>query len=409
MSRFSVDSSGGGLVDPGRIMGISIEDLESRARDLVSVLAARAEMADRSRSVSDDTIRLLGEAGLFSTMAPAEHGGLELGLEALTRVTRTVARGCASTAWLVAFYGVHNWLLALYPRAVRKLVLEPSGYALAPAVFAPTGTATRADGAWRVSGRWAWGTGIEHGRWVMVNALAEVDGRPDALLCLLPAACVEEADVWHTAGMRGTRSNDIVIEGAVVEDEYAIGFRDVLKGTAPGAADLAGRIFRYPIGPVLTLAAASVAVGLGTAMLDLVTERAKGRTLAYTAGRVQRDEVGAQIRFGTARARVDAATALFDREVRSLEDRYARGETWDVADRAHARLVGAHCVGESRRVVAALMEASGASAHHLSCPLQRMQRDVNTLSGHVVFDEDAAAELEGKSMLGVDLPPLALV
>ena len=48
---------------------------------------------------------------------------------------------------------------------------------------------------------------------------------------------------------------------------------------------------------------------------------------------------------------------------------------------------------------------AGASVYFESHPLQRLQRDVETLKGHVVFDWDRAAELAGRVLLGQPLQP----
>lgn len=77
--------------------------------------------------------------------------------------------------------------------------------------------------------------------------------------------------------------------------------------------------------------------------------------------------------------------------------------------RADARPAAAHIVRESRAVIAGLLEASGASAHFLGSPLQRAKRDVDVLSGHVVFDYDVSRELAGALAIGVKVAPTARV
>lgn len=59
-------------------------------------------------------------------------------------------------------------------------------------------------------------------------------------------------------------------------------------------------------------------------------------------------------------------------------------------------------VCKSRDVVCDVVEASGAHAHFLDNPLQRMLRHVHTLSCHTVFDLDISAEQYGRTLL--DLP-----
>jgi alkylation response protein AidB-like acyl-CoA dehydrogenase len=66
------------------------------------------------------------------------------------------------------------------------------------------------------------------------------------------------------------------------------------------------------------------------------------------------------------------------------------------------RLVVAQVVRTCRDAVTQLMEASGASAHLRSNPLQRIHRDVNTLSCHTVFDLEMGAENYGRLLLGME-------
>ncbi|MEO2172980.1 MAG: acyl-CoA dehydrogenase, partial [bacterium] len=63
------------------------------------------------------------------------------------------------------------------------------------------------------------------------------------------------------------------------------------------------------------------------------------------------------------------------------------------------RLHIAHTVHEARNIIIDVVSASGASAHFLDNPLQRIQRDINTLVGHTVFDLDIASETYGAMLL----------
>jgi len=42
-------------------------------------------------------------------------------------------------------------------------------------------------------------------------------------------------------------------------------------------------------------------------------------------------------------------------------------------------------------------------------PFQRLQRDVETLKGHVIFDWDRTTELAGRVALGLELRPADMV
>jgi hypothetical protein len=47
-------------------------------------------------------------------------------------------------------------------------------------------------------------------------------------------------------------------------------------------------------------------------------------------------------------------------------------------------------------------EGAGAKAYYDESPIQRFQRDIETIKGHVVFDIDRASVQYGRVALGLD-------
>jgi 3-hydroxy-9,10-secoandrosta-1,3,5(10)-triene-9,17-dione monooxygenase len=72
-------------------------------------------------------------------------------------VVRRMAHGCASSAWTLGFYTLHNWMLALFDEQAQDEVFV-DGPVLCPAPLAPTGRGTPVDGGIRLTGRWSWAT-----------------------------------------------------------------------------------------------------------------------------------------------------------------------------------------------------------------------------------------------------------
>ena len=107
--------------------------------------------------------------------------------------------------------------------------------------------------------------------------------------------------------------------------------------------------------------------------------------------------------------RLRALRGLLADTVGQLETIVAAGDPVPRPVRGEARLAAAHIVHESRAVIGRLLGASGAGAHFLDNPLQRIKRDVDVLSGHVVFDYDTSRELAGALILGMDVPRTAMV
>lgn len=375
--------------------------------DFVARLAERAGDAEKSRRLPRATIDDYRESGLARLLQPARYGGRQAEFPAIFDVVRQMAHGCASSAWTLGFYTLHNWMLALFSEQAQDEVFA-DGPVLCPAPLAPTGTGVPVDGGIRLTGRWSWATGVMDADWVMVGAICDPDGVPYPALVLLPAPDVEVDDVWHTAGMCATGSNDVIVDDVWVPGHRLVHVSDIYSGTTPGAALHDAAVYRWPMVPALALTAAMPALGSAQFVADTYARRLGERVLAYS-GVAQKDQPAAQIRLGEARVRLRALTALLDETAGRIQAAVQTGLRVSRAMRADARAAAALIVHESRAVIADLLEASGASAQFLDNPLQRAKRDVDVISGHVVFDYDVSRELAGALEIGAKVSPFAMI
>ncbi|VBA52505.1 acyl-CoA dehydrogenase [Mycobacterium pseudokansasii] len=373
----------------------------------VDRLGQRAQEAEDLRRLPAATVIELVESGFFDLLKPTRYGGQQAGFAAIFDPVRRMAHGCASTAWTAAFYTLHNWMLALFDERAQSEGFGSRPF-LASAPLAPTGRGVAVDGGVRLSGRWSWATGVMDGNWTIVGALCGPDNAIYPALAMVPADDIRIVDVWQTDGMRATGSNDVVIEDVFVPEHRLIKVSDIYAGTAPGAQLYDAAVYRWPLVPALALVAAMPALGAAERVTAIFAERLHERVLAYDGGR-QKDRPAAQARLAEARVRLRALHGLLAGTVEGIEQILTAGERVARPVRADARLAAAHIVRESRAVITALLEASGAGAHFLSNPLQRAKRDVDVLSGHVVFDYDVSRELAGALAIGVKISPIAMV
>ncbi len=386
--------------------------VESRALhgitdEFVARLADRAAEAERLRRLPAVTVDDFKQTDLFRLLLPARFGGLQASFPELLQPIRRMAHGCASSAWTLGFYALHNWMLSLFdPRAQEEVFA--SGPVLAPAPLAPTGRGTPAGGGVRVTGTWSWATGAMDADWVIVGALIEREDRIDPALVVVPAGQVEVVDTWHTAGMRGTGSHDLLIDDVLVPEHRSVAVADIYGGTAPGAREHGVPTYRWPMVPALALTASMPVLGTAERVTELFAERLSGRVLAYS-GVAQKDQPAAQIRLGDARIRLNALRALVAQTAEDIEAIVVSGERVSRSVRADARLAAARTVHECRAIIADLLEASGAGAHFLSSPLQRAKRDVDIAAGHVVFDYDTSRELAGALAIGAKISPISMI
>jgi 3-hydroxy-9,10-secoandrosta-1,3,5(10)-triene-9,17-dione monooxygenase len=375
--------------------------------DFIARLADRAGEAEKQRRLPQATIADYQDSGLARLLLPKRYGGCQAEFPEILEVVRLMAHGCTSSAWTLGFYTLHNWMLALFGEQAQDEVFA-DGPVLCPAPLAPTGRATPADSGVRLTGRWSWATGIMDADWVMVGAICGPDDAPYPALILLPASDVHVEDVWHTAGMCATGSNDVFVDDVWVPEHRLVAVTDIYGGTTPGAALHDAAVYRWPMVPALALTAAMPALGSAELVADLFAKRLNERVLAYS-GAAQKGQPAAQVRLGDARVRLRAMRGLAEVAAQDIQARVGSGEQIGRKVRAGVRAAAAHVVHESRAVIADLLESSGASAQFLDHPLQRAKRDVDVISGHVIFDYDGSRELAGALEIGAKVSPFAMV
>lgn len=378
--------------------------LIDRCSDLAPALAARAADAEALRNLPSATIDDALAAGLFAAVVPTALGGDGLGLGELAQATRVMANGCPASAWTLSFLMMHGWLLSKFPAEGVAEFFDAKPYALAPAPLAPTGTATPTDGGWVVNGRWEWATGVMHSDWVMVHAV-EKGGPLATRFVVLPRVEVEVDDVWFTAGMRATGSNTIRVDQRFVPAHRTLPAAALLESTnyLPGDG-----LARVPVASVLALVASAPALGAAEAAVELFRTRLVERVLAYSFGDKAAEQPAAQIRLATAMSDLAAARDHWETAIAAVEHA-AAGTGPDERLRVATRLAAAATVRAARGVINTVCEGAGASVYFTGHPLQRLQRDVETLKGHVIFDWDRTAELAGRVALGISPRPTDLI
>ncbi len=375
--------------------------------DFVERLHQRAQEAEDLRRLPEATVTELCESGFTELLKPAGYGGQQAEFTAIFDPVRRMAHGCASTAWTAAFYTLHTWMLSLFDEQAQAEGFATQPF-LASAALAPTGRGTATTGGVNLSGRWSWATGVMDGNWTIVGALCGPEDAIYPALALVPAGDISVVDVWHTDGMCATGSNDVVADDVFVPEHRLVKVADIYAGTTPGATLHDADVYRWPLVPGLALTAAMPALGAAERVTEIYMQRLNERVLAYE-GTSQKDKPAAQARLGQARVRLRALHGLLADTTGRIDDILASGNKVPRPIRADARLAAAHIVKESRAVIADLLEASGASAHFLTNPLQRAKRDVDVLSGHVVFDYDVSRELAGALAIGLKISPIAMV
>jgi alkylation response protein AidB-like acyl-CoA dehydrogenase len=214
-----------------------------KARLLAADFAKHAAAHDRDASFPFENFQQLFDAGLLSLTVPRERGGLGAGMLESVRVLNQLARGCPSTALVLAMHYIQHYSMAHgrpWPKHLAELMARESVSGLGlvnvlrvePELGSPSRGGTMATVArrtaegWRLSGHKIYSTGLPILKWYSVWARTD-EAEPRLGTFLVPAglAGAKIVETWDHAGLRASGSHDLVLEDVLIPPDYEIDVR----------------------------------------------------------------------------------------------------------------------------------------------------------------------------------------
>jgi 3-hydroxy-9,10-secoandrosta-1,3,5(10)-triene-9,17-dione monooxygenase len=390
------NDSGGALV--------SEEDVLAAVRDLTPAVRERAHEAEVACRIADVTIKDAESAGTFRLLQPRIYGGYAADPAVFYDCQRELARACGSTGWVIGVICVNSWLLALYDPQAQEDVWREDREARICCSIAPSGTVTPVKGGYRVSGRWSFASGCDHTSWAMLGGIVRDDeGRPIEMRhFLLPRSEYAIDPVWDTVGLRGTGSNDVVVDDAFVPTNHTITMDEIGSRVRPGHAVNHEPVYRLALGSVFTTAISTPIVGMAEAAYEGYLDATRERIRVAGMSKVAEDPF-AQVRIGRAASDIDAAWLQLTRNIAALYEYAKRGEEPPISLRTRLRRDQVLATERAVAAVDLLMENAGGGAMRSGDNvLQRAWRDVHNGRGHVANDPEKALALFGRDALGFD-------
>lgn len=377
--------------------------LIERARALAPTLRRRAGATNTERMLSGQTVADFEEAGFWRILQPRRWGGYEADPRTFFSVQMEVARGCASTAWVLGVVGVHAWQLAIFDeRAQQDVWGDNGGAARISSSYMPVGKVRHVEGGYRLSGRWSFSSGCDHCDWAFLGAFVppKVDGqRPDMRTFLVPRADYEIVDVWHTSGLRGTGSKDVVVQDVFVPEHRTHRFADGFKCHSPGNSSNPGPLYRLPFGQVFTRSVSTTAIGIAEQALADYCAVAAQRT-SQAQGKQIKEDRAAQAIAARSQAALDEVKLVFDRNFEQMTRLAEAGAEISIEDRARWRLDSSRAVTRCVAVVDELFTQSGGRAIFLDHPLNRAFADIHAARAHFANKPGPSEENLGRVMMG---------
>ena len=385
--------------------------------ELLPTLRQRAQETEDARVVPAESVKSLEETGFFRLLQPKSAGGLEADPVTFFTAVRLIASACGSTGWVASVVGVHPWQLALFPPQAQDDVWGADPATRMSSSYAPTGKAKLVKGGgevggggYQLNGRWSFSSGCDHASWVLLGGIVTDDaGQPvDFCTFLLPASDYTIDDVWDTVGLRGTGSNDVVVDNAFVPGHRALSFTGVTKIACPGHQVNPGPLYRIPFGSIFSYAITTPIIGMATGAYAAHVDYQRQRVRASYVGQRSAEDPFAQVRIAEAAALIDAAWLALERDMTELMGHATSNEKIPLPLRLRTRRDQVTGTGQAIRAVDLLFENSGGRALKLGTPIQRFWRDAHAGRVHAINDPERALSTFGRGELGHDMPPDAM-
>ncbi|PIE40788.1 MAG: flavin-dependent monooxygenase [Gammaproteobacteria bacterium] len=383
---------------------VTAEEIIQRAKDLIPFLKEQAPKAEADRKVPDETIAKMQEAGLFQVLQPKRWGGFEMDPQVFFEVQLALAEGCMSTAWIYGVIAVHNWQIALFDLKAQEDVWNQDTKVLIASSYMPVGKVEPVEGGFKFSGRWAFSSGCDHCEWVFLGGVVPPTAdnpNPDYRTFLLPKEDFEVLDTWHTFGLKGTGSNDIVVKDAFVPEYRTHSSLDGFMGTNPGIDSKTVPLYQIPFGQIFPRAVSSSSIGALQGAINFYKEVAAVRVGTNTGSKTAEDP-HAQMAVARAQSLVDQLKLKLMANFDLLMENARAGQETDINTRIQFRYEAAAVSEECLNAVLELQKMLGGRAIFTSSTLQRFVLDILAGRAHVANNPYQFGKNFGGVQLGLE-------
>ncbi len=385
---------------------ITRDDILARARAMVPTLRDRAQTAETLRRLPEDTDREFRDAGFYRILQPAAFGGLELEFGTQTELAVELGPGCASSAWVATVIACHGWILGMFPPQAQDDVWGADPTATVASSFLPLSSdVSRADGGLRVSGKWGFSSGVDYCSWTILAMSVDAgdsDGSRDSIFAVAPLSDCTIEDSWHTTGLSGTGSNDILVEDLFIPDHRIVDVMDLRGGPTPGSAANPGYLYRLPQHATFSFNLVGTAIGAARGAVAATIEALTRRKTVTGAKLAEQSSI--QLRIAEAQAELSAAYALMARNRGEIIRDAKAGVLPSLEDRARYRrdngYVARLCVQAVDRVYPIL----GGRGIVAGNDVNRAWRDVHAVAHHIALSWDVQASTSGALAVGLPNP-----
>ena len=377
-------------------------ELLGRISELAPVLQKNALWSDENRQLHKETIDALAEADLLKMRIPQRYGGFESDMRTVVEVIAEVARADGSAGWVASVWAISSWMVGLFPDEVQDEIFAAPDVRVT-GILSPSAVVVPTDGGYTLNGKWSFNSGAGQSHWNTNACLRPTpDGGYEPVMVAVPLTDLEVTDDWYTAGLRGTGSITTSARDVFVPEARVLPLGPVMAGQHRSVLNAASALYRAPFMPTACATISAPALGMARAARDAFFERLPGRKLTYTSYENQAEAPITHLQVADATSKIDEAEFHAYRSASTLDSKASSNEQWTLEERAKIRLdLGVTCL-RSKEAVDIFNSASGGSSIYSNVPIQRIQRDVQTVNQHAILNPNTNFELFGRVACGLE-------
>jgi alkylation response protein AidB-like acyl-CoA dehydrogenase len=371
---------------------------------LLARFEARAQEYDQQNRFFSDDFEELRDAGYLRLAVPTELGGFGLPLAEVVRAQRRLAYYAAPTALAVNMHlywtGIAADLWRAGDTSLTWLLTEAARGQVFAAGHAESGNdipillsttkAERVEGGYRFTGRKSFGSLSPVWTYLGIHGMDTSDpARPMIVHAFMPRDTpgYRIADTWDVMGMRATRSDDTILEGAVVPDRY------VGRVVAAGAAGIDG--FVLGIFAWALLGFGNIYYGLARRAFDLTIASVKNkRSIGLSRSMAYHAEVQHRV------AEMGLALEGIEPHLDRVSEEWSTGVNHGAAWPAKIFAAKYHAVEDSWKVVDLALDLAGGFGIFRKSGLEQLFRDARLGRIHPA-NSMLTHELVAKTLLGI--------
>lgn len=363
----------------------NLKKIEAMREDIL----AAGDKAQELKRLPDDIVEKLVDEGFFRFALPTELGGDNASSMETIEVLEHISAIDASVAWNVMLGSEINAMAAggMDPELAKEIYIDNPRVIMCGG-GGPGSQPPRAerqdDGSVKVWGQTTFISGCHNATYCFMGAPMmkgdELDldenGQPIFKLWMLPRDQWEIVETWDVAGLRGSGSDDVKADGAVVPEKLT----GVDLWTVPAHYD--NPVYRIPVPLRLAYNKVAIALGVAKGAIETFVDIANNK-IPMLASKTLMHRPIAQYRMGEAEAIYRSARAWVMETMEAVEDELREGaELPGGKTTQDARLACVHGANECMRVVDLLHNTAGTTGMRMYSPLERKLRDAHGCATH---------------------------